>query len=170
MHLSKFVYYTVQSCKTVNELWKTLSNTYEKKVVATKIFLIRRLYNLRMRESDSIVAHGLNEYRKQVATSHPTSVPRELSPLDLVRSDICGPMPHQSLGGASYFVTFIDNATIKVWAYSTRTKDRVFMIFKEWLAMVKNQTDRKLKSLRSDNGGEYKSNEFVQFYQEHGIR
>jgi hypothetical protein len=44
-------------------------------------------------------------------------VPRESNPLDLVHSDICGPMPHQSLGGASYFVTSIDDATRKVWAY-----------------------------------------------------
>jgi hypothetical protein len=36
--------------------------------------------------------------------------------------------------------------------------------------MVENQTDRKLKSLRSDNGGEYKSDEFVQFCRERGIR
>ena len=38
------------------------------------------------------------QYGKQVAASHPTSAPRESSPLDLVHSDVCGPMPHQSLG------------------------------------------------------------------------
>jgi hypothetical protein len=48
MHLSESVYYTVQAYMTV------LSDTYEKKVAATKIYLIRRLYNLRMKESDSI--------------------------------------------------------------------------------------------------------------------
>jgi hypothetical protein len=42
-------------------LWKTLSDSYEKKVAATEIYLIRRLYNLRMKESNSITAH-LNEY------------------------------------------------------------------------------------------------------------
>jgi hypothetical protein len=110
------------------------------------------------------------QYGKQVATPYPTNVPRESSPLDLVHSDVCGSMPHQSLGGASYFVTFIYDATRKVWAYPTQTKDRVFTIFKEWLMMVENQTDRKLKSLRSDNGGEYKSDEFVQFCRERGIR
>jgi hypothetical protein len=61
MHLPKSVYYTVQSCTTAKELWKTLSDTYEKKVAATKIYLIRRLDNLRIKESDLITAH-LNEY------------------------------------------------------------------------------------------------------------
>ena len=61
MHLSESVYFIVQSFSTSFELWKTLSDTYEKKVAATKIYLIRRLYNLRMKESDSVHAH-LNEY------------------------------------------------------------------------------------------------------------
>jgi hypothetical protein len=61
MHLSESVSYTVQSCTTSKELCKTLSDSYEKKVAATKIYLIRRLYNLRMKESDLITAH-LNEY------------------------------------------------------------------------------------------------------------
>jgi hypothetical protein len=43
MYLSESVYYTVQVCTTAKELWKTLSDTYEKKVAATKIYLIRRL-------------------------------------------------------------------------------------------------------------------------------
>ena len=54
MHLSESVYFTLQSCSTTFELWKTLSDTYEKMVAATKIYLIRRLYNLQMKESDSV--------------------------------------------------------------------------------------------------------------------
>ena len=79
-------------------------------------------------------------------------------------------MPHQSLGGASYFVSFIDDSTRKVWAYPIRTKDRVFSIFSEWLAMVQNQTGRKLKCLQTDNGGEFKSDKFIKFCRERDIR
>jgi hypothetical protein len=66
MHLSESVYFTVQACTRASELWKTLSETYEKKVTATKIYLIRRLYNLRMKESDSITAH-LNDYEGSIS-------------------------------------------------------------------------------------------------------
>ena len=55
------------------------------------------------------------QYGKQVSASHPTSALRDLSPLDLVHSDVCGPMRHPSLRGASYFVSFIDDSTQKVW-------------------------------------------------------
>ena len=50
------------------------------------------------------------QYGKQVVASHPTTTPILL---DLVHLDVCGPMPHQSLGGASYFVSFIDDSTRK---------------------------------------------------------
>ena len=57
MHLSESVYYTVQSCATTHALWQKLLSTYEKKTAATKIYLLRHLYNLRMKESDSVTAH-----------------------------------------------------------------------------------------------------------------
>ena len=34
---------------------------------------------------------------------------RALKPCDLVHSDVCGPMSVSSIGGARYFVTFIDD-------------------------------------------------------------
>ena len=50
--LSEYVYYMVQSCTTTFELWKTLPDTYEKKVAAIKIYLIQCFYNFRMKEFD----------------------------------------------------------------------------------------------------------------------
>ena len=47
---------------------------------------------------------------------------------------------------------------------------RVLAIFKDWLAVVENQTYRTLKCLRSNNGGEFKMDEFVIFYRHYGIR
>ena len=57
MHLSKSVYYTVQSCDPAHALWETLLSTYKKKEIATKLCMIQSLYNLLMKESDSITAH-----------------------------------------------------------------------------------------------------------------
>ena len=46
----------------------------------------------------------------------------------------------------------------------------VFNIFKKHKALVENEIGKKLKCLRSDNGGEYYSNEFDKYYSYHGIR
>ena len=60
----------MQYCKTAFEFWKTLSDTYEKKIATTKIYLIRCLYNLQMKEFNSVHAH-INEYgspKSQIST------------------------------------------------------------------------------------------------------
>ena len=64
-------------------------------------------------------------------------------------------MPTRSIGGSQYFVTFIDDATRKVWVYTIKSKDRTFACFQKLLSSVENQSGRKVKALRSDNGGEY---------------
>lgn len=79
-------------------------------------------------------------------------------------------MEVKSLGGSSYFVTFIDDASKKVWAYGMKNKSDVFEIFKRFHAMVERQTGKLLKCLRSDNGGEYCSWEFKDYCSKHGIR
>ena len=90
--------------------------------------------------------------------------------LDMVYSDVCGPMEVETLGGSKYFVTFIDDASRKVWVYFLKRKDQVFQYFKKFHAMVERSTGKPLKCLRSDNGGEYTSHEFKSYCSEHGIR
>lgn len=84
---------------------------------------------------------------------HPPS--RKSGLLDLVHSDVCGPLKIKSFSGALYFVTFIDDCSRKLWVYALKTKDQVLDVFKQFQALVERQTGNKLKCLRSDNGGEY---------------
>jgi hypothetical protein len=49
-------------------------------------------------------------------------------------------------------------------------KSDVFYTFKKWKALVENETGKRLKCLRSDNGGEYCSKEFDDYCSYHGIR
>ena len=73
-------------------------------------------------------------------------------------------------GGAEYFVTFIDDKSRYVWLYVLKSKSEVFSKFGEWMVMVEWSTGRKLKVLRSDNGGEYTSGEVAEFLVSEGIR
>jgi transposase InsO family protein len=72
-------------------------------------------------------------------------------------------------GGKRYFLTFIDDSTRFCYVYLLKTKDEAFNYFKTYKAEVENQLERKLKRLRSDQGGEYFSNVFNEFCVEHGI-
>jgi hypothetical protein len=91
--------------------------------------------------------------------------------LELIHSDVAGPMKTESFGGAKYFVTFIDDYSRCVTVYPMKYKSEVLEKFKEWEAAVTNQAECKIKTLRTDNGvSEYTSTEFQDFLKEKGIR
>jgi transposase InsO family protein len=75
-----------------------------------------------------------------------------------------------SITGSMYYVSFIDDFSHKTWIYFLKTKDEVFSRFQEFKALVENQTRKKIKVLRSNNGGEYTSKEFEGFCKEAGIK
>ena len=89
--------------------------------------------------------------------------------LGLVHSDICGKISTKSIGGAEYFLTFIDDKTCYVWVYTLKHKAKVFDRFVEWKALVEKQSGKKLKVLRTDNGREYTSNKFEEFLKIEGV-
>jgi transposase InsO family protein len=80
-----------------------------------------------------------------------------------------GDQLRSSLGGSHYYVTFIDDATINTWVYCIRQNSDVFDTFKKWKYLVENETGKKLKCLGSDNGGEYCSKEFDDYFSYLGI-
>jgi len=89
--------------------------------------------------------------------------------LQLIHSDLAGPMETQSVGKAKYLLTFIDDFSRKVFVYFLSSKNEVFSKFVEFKKFIENQTDKKIKVLRSDNGGEYVTNQMDSFCKESGI-
>jgi len=90
--------------------------------------------------------------------------------LELVHTDLCGPMSVPSLSQNTYFIMFIDDLTRMTWVYFLSSKAQTFGVFKRFKAMVENESGCKLKMLRSDNGKEYTSNKFNDFCEEMGIK
>ena len=90
-------------------------------------------------------------------------------PLQLIHSDICGPMNVRARQGASYFITFIDDFTRFSHVYLISYKSEVLDCFKIFINLVENQLDKKIKVLRTDRGCEYLSNQFKELCNEKGI-
>ena len=69
-------------------------------------------------------------------------------------------------------MTFIDDYSQKTWIYFFKFKesDEVLDRFREFRALVKNQSGKKIKVLWSDNGGKYTSGGFVDFCSGAGIK
>ena len=95
---------------------------------------------------------------------------REKAPLEIVHSDLCGPMQTPSLAGNKYVLTFIDDYTRKTWVYFLNQKSEVFKKFRHFKMLVEKQSGHYIKVLRTDRGGEYISKEFLCFCKENGIQ
>lgn len=106
--------------------------------------------------------HARTKMPKQ-ATHHASKI------LELVHSDVCGPFKVNSLGGCRYFVTFIDDFSKKIWIYFLTNKNQVLSKFQHFVHLMKTTTGQVVKTLRTDNGGEYTSKDFSNFCSSKGI-
>ncbi|KXJ71678.1 hypothetical protein RP20_CCG019945 [Aedes albopictus] len=107
---------------------------------------------------------------KQARLPFPTSDSRTTDLLELVHSDLCGPVEVPSFGGSRYFVTFVDDASKKVVVFFLERKSQVLEAFQRFKASAERQSGQKLKILRTDNGTEYVNKGFRQVLEREGIR
>ncbi|CAI7730296.1 unnamed protein product [Closterium sp. NIES-54] len=103
-------------------------------------------------------------------TSFPTSTTRASAPLELVHTDVCGPMqtPDREKG-SKYFITFFDEFSRLNWVTLVKTKDEVAKVFKRWIRYAEREAGAKVKILRSDRGGEYMGKDLESFLEDKGI-
>ena len=118
---------------------------------------LRKLINLNHMPTFQIDAKhkGKTCVEAKLTKSSFQSVDRHTKPLDLIHSDICDLKFVQIRGCNKYFITFVDDSTKYCYVYLLKSKDET--IEKFVLYKVENQLNKKIKVLRSDQGGEYES-------------
>ena len=89
--------------------------------------------------------------------------------LELVHSDVCGPLSIRAKGGYEYFVTFIVDYSRYGYIYLMHHKSETIDKFKEFKTEVEKHRGKSIKTLRSDRGGEYLSGEFLDYMAAEGI-
>ncbi|CAA7043502.1 unnamed protein product [Microthlaspi erraticum] len=85
---------------------------------------------------------------------------------DLLHIDIWGPYSVPTVDGYRYFLTIVDDHSRVIWVYLLRTKDEVLRVFPDFLTMIENQFQCKVRGVRSDNAPELR---FDALYKEKGI-
>lgn len=91
--------------------------------------------------------------------------------LEYIHSDLWGsPNTVLSLSGAHYFLTLIDDFSKKVWIYFLKAKSDVHQCFAEWKLLVENQSGKRIKCLRTDNGLEFCNQSMDKLCKDSGIR
>jgi hypothetical protein len=107
---------------------------------------------------------------KNINKAFPSSDDEAHGILDLVHSNVCGPMSSPSLNGCLYYVNFIDDYSRKCWIYFLKEKSNTFDKFKEYKYFIEKKKGKHIRTLRKKNGGEFESLQFEGFYKEVGIK
>lgn len=99
----------------------------------------------------------------------PSSSSKTLNCFELVHCDIWGGYRKPSFTGARYFLTIVDDHSRSVWVFLLKHKHEASKRLIELCHMVETQFEKKVKKIRSDNGGEFVSNDMRDFYASRGI-
>jgi hypothetical protein len=108
---------------------------------------------------------------KQTRVAFPKSTTfRASKPLELVYVDLCGPITPATIAGNKYFMLVVDDFSRWMQVYMLKCKDQAYDAFVKYKAETENQTSCKIKTLRSDRGGEFLSSIFSGVCESAGIK
>jgi len=110
------------------------------------------------------------QFGKQLRNPFPKEAVHSKGPLELIHSDVCGPMPVMSVGGSRYFATLIDDYTRYTAVYFMSETTELLKYFKEFHREAESVTGCRVKCIRSENGTEYANKDFDRYLKECGIQ
>lgn len=89
--------------------------------------------------------------------------------LELVHGDLCGPLTPSTAGGNKYIFVLIDDHSRYMWSILLKEKSEAFKRFKRFKEIVERDSRTRIRTLRTDRGGEFTSHEFNSYCEEEGI-
>uniref|UniRef100_A0A8R7UCL9 Integrase catalytic domain-containing protein n=1 Tax=Triticum urartu TaxID=4572 RepID=A0A8R7UCL9_TRIUA len=81
--------------------------------------------------------------------------------LELVHGDLCGPIAPATPSGRRHFLLLVDDCSRYMWLVLLTSKDETAAALKRFQASAEGEASRKLRTLRTDRGGEFTSNALV---------
>ena len=140
---------------------------FDNLVNLSKKEVVRDLHKI-VKPLNSVCRHC--QHGKETKASFKTKEHMSSHPLEIFHTDLCGLTRTKILQGEYYFMLLIDDYTRMNWVTFLKEKSEAFEKFKIFKAMVENEINQTIKCLRLDNGGEFTSNEFNDFFEIHGIK
>ena len=89
--------------------------------------------------------------------------------LDIIHTDLCGPMKETTPSGNRYVMHLIDDHSRFAVTYLLKSKSEAAGNIKDFVRWVENIFGRKPRVIRSDGGGEFDNSELRSFYKKEGI-
>ena len=107
---------------------------------------------------------------KQTKVSHKTiDESKSNNCLQLLHLDLFGPIRFPSLASKRYCLVIVDDFSRFTWCYFLQTKDEAANYIKDFIVQVERQFELQVKTLRSDNGTEFRNENLDSFCINKGI-
>jgi transposase InsO family protein len=90
-------------------------------------------------------------------------------PLELIHVDLCSPITPTTPSNNWYFLLLIDDYSRFMWVVLLPTKDGTTTI-KNVQAVTERKSDKQLRTLRTDHGGEFTANHFKEYFEGLGVQ
>lgn len=119
--------------------------------------------------STHVVCSGC-QYGKSHRLPFPRSINRASTLFQLVHSDLMEPTKTTSYSGFTYMMILVDDFSRFTWVYFLNHKSEALSTFIHFKEHVEKEFGLNIKCLRTDNGGEYMSDAFFTYCEEHGIQ
>jgi hypothetical protein len=110
------------------------------------------------------------QHGKQTKTKFKSKEYSTRRPLEILHTDLVGPTTTKGLKSEKYFMLLVDEYTRMTAFFFIKNKSKSFENFKIYKEMVENDMDSRIKFLRYDNGGEFTSKEFMDYFSSHRIK
>lgn len=105
-------------------------------------------------------------FEKQHKIQFQISVHSGKNIVDYIHSNLQGPFSIPSKGSSYCLLSFINDYSRNAWIYFLND---VFLNFKQWKALIENQTSKKVNRLRTHNGTKFCGGEFDEFCKDEGF-
>ncbi|XP_040384195.1 uncharacterized protein LOC121055551 [Oryza brachyantha] len=106
--------------------------------------------------------------QRRLPFPHQTSF-RAKERLELVHGDLCGPVTPATPGGRRFFLLLVDDLSRYMWVTVLGSKGEAADAIRRTQAAAEAECGRKLRILRTDNGGEFTAAEFASYCADEGI-
>lgn len=159
---AEFAYVDKTRKNEIADLWHMRLGhvSYHKLSMMMMKSMLKGLPNLDLR-TDIVCARC--QYGKAHQLPYEESKFKAKESLELIYSDVFGPVKQPSISEMRYMVRFIDNFSKYVWVFFMKANSDTFSKFKEFRETVEGEVGKKIIYLRTNNGGEYTTNEFCQY-------
>lgn len=169
-NLSSVESHTISNDKTSNnQIWHqrfcyvSISNIKE----LYKRNLVRGLENI---NNDNVHCKGHSIGKSTKAPYKQIKHRQTKAILELLHSNLCGPIPVESTGGSKHFLTFTDDYSRKTAVYCLKGKDEAACYVQKYMTRVERESDKKIKRIRTDNGLEFCNKDLKILFNKLGIR